>query len=118
MKRIRSVVLMTVLLMVLLLGGCKTKVKTQAPILLMGSDSYMVLLNGTEPVSVSLQKGEWPGDLTSGDIVEITWDGMVMETYPGQAHIDKCKKVADGELADLNQEVLADLSGMGWRVVE
>lgn len=118
MKRTWRVLIGAMLMAALVLGGCKTKIKTQAPILVMGNDRYMVLLNGTEPVTVSLEKGMWPEDLTSGDMVEITWDGMVMESYPGQAHIDKCLKVAEGDLADLDQELLLHLSAMGWKAVE
>ena len=78
----------------------------------------MVLLDGNEPVTVSLEKGAWPEDLTSGDIVEITWSGMVMETYPGQAHIEKCRKVADSDLSKVDGELLLHLSSMGWQIAE
>ncbi len=111
--------LVGLVLIAALLGGCNPKTRTKVPVLVLEHGGYMMVLDGS-PVTLSFRGDEeaWPQDLTSGDIIEITWDGYVMETYPGQAIIDKCRKAADGDLADISGELLENLASMGWEIVK
>ena len=49
-------------------------------------------------------------DLSPGMIVDVTWDGMVAESWPCQIRVDKVQVVEQGDdLVGLYRQVLADL---------
>lgn len=52
--------------------------------------------------------------LTSGDLIKITRNPEVAESYPAQCYVKKCKKLEDGDLSDISRKAVDDLRGMGW----
>ena len=52
--------------------------------------------------------------LTDGDKIEIVRNPEIMESYPAQCYVKKCKKLEDGELSDVSPIAIERLSELGW----
>lgn len=80
--------------------------------------NYLLILNGS-PICMgdrSSGKDLFEG-LTTGDEILVLHDG-IMETWPGQTGAYYVKKLSDGSMADIPEDLIQDLSQMGWTPVE
>jgi len=69
-------------------------------------DAFYQMLNGTEG------KSFW--GLETGDLLEISYDGSVMYSWPMQVRVYDFTKLESGSLADVSQEVITELENSGW----
>ena len=53
-------------------------------------------------------------EIQEGDLVEIIFDGSVMETYPAQSDLFAIRKLSDGSSSDIPADVLAKLDENDW----
>lgn len=105
-------------LYVLLLTGCGKGEETATMdgwYLQAENGAHFVVTGDGEPLHVSGQakNGGLFDDLTSGDRVRITHDGIA-ETYPGQAGAYSCKLLEEGPPEDIPAETLAALEELGY----
>lgn len=76
--------------------------------------SYL-LIQGNSPTELHNASGDenlFEG-IDTGDEIEVT-SSMVMLTYPSQTYIYSLKKLSDGSIDDIPQEVIDDLTELGW----
>ncbi len=89
------------------------RVSTEGRVVANGSSYLIVEEDG--PISM-----ENAGDadifkgLTTGDLIRITRDAEVRESYPGQVRVYSCEKLSDGEVSDISDDVAASLIELGW----
>lgn len=77
--------------------------------------SYMIIDEDGCPISMSNRTEDESlfAGLKTGDKIRIKYDGIA-ESYPGQAGVYACKKIADGDIEDIGGDVLYDLLTMGY----
>lgn len=82
------------------------------------SGSYLILLDDA-PVVMSNRSGNEAAfsGLQTGDEILILHDG-IQETYPGGTGVYYCKKLENGGIGDIPEEILESLSPMGWIAVD
>jgi len=76
--------------------------------------SYL-LIRGNSPTELHNASGDenlFEG-IDTGDEIEVT-SSMIMQTYPGQTYIYSIKKLSDGSIDDIPQDVIDDLTELGW----
>ena len=56
--------------------------------------------------------------LDNGDKIEIYRKGEIAESYPAQCYVEKCKKIADGNISDVSQKAVDTLRSLGWVIGE
>lgn len=79
--------------------------------------SYM-FIDGNSPIIMSNRKdkeGLFSG-LGTGDKILIFHDGIA-ETYPGRTGAYWCVKLEDGTQADIPEQVIEELTELGWTIV-
>lgn len=71
-----------------------------------------------EPLSMS---GDFkvPQTISTGDKIEVTYDGTIMETYPGiLSNVSKVKIIEEGEPSDIPENILEIFKEYGREVIE
>lgn len=53
--------------------------------------------------------------LEDGDLIEITFDGTVLYTYPEQVRVYDFEILEEGSREDVPQEAIAELEKIGWK---
>lgn len=82
---------------------------------LIADNGAYVLIKGNSPTVLYNASGDesiFEG-IDTGDEIEVT-SSMVMLTYPSQTYIYSLKKLSDGSIDDIPQEVIDDLTELGW----
>lgn len=80
--------------------------------------SYMILLDNS-PVTMSNCSGNANlfSDIKTGDEIRILHDG-IQETYPGGTGVYYCKRLSEGTIEDIPDDIIESLSPMGWIPVD
>ena len=80
--------------------------------------SYMILLDNS-PVTMSNCSGNEDlfSDIKTGDEILILHDG-IQETYPGGTGVYYCKRLNEGTIEDIPDDIIESLSPMGWIPVD
>lgn len=66
------------------------------------------------PIQMFSQDEKIFENVTSGDLIKIATDGIILDSYPGQIGALSCKKLEDGELDDVPGDVLQTLIQLNW----
>lgn len=83
-------------------------------IFLKADGSFLIICENTPIVLSNRTKDENLFDgLTSGDKIRIVHDSIA-ESYPAQTGVYYCKKLSDGTMKDIPEEVIQSLLEMGW----
>lgn len=120
MKRMISVLLV---LLLLFSTGCGSKYeKVQGRCLVTEGEhpQYIILIDASPCVITDCSEnvGSELRDVSSGDLIEIDWNGTIATTYPGQVNIFGCRIVEEGSLSDADSEIIARLNELGWSFAE
>lgn len=80
--------------------------------------AYMILLDNS-PITMSniSNREALFSELKTGDEILILHDG-IQETYPGGTGVYYCRRLKEGSIADIPDEVIESLSPMGWIPVD
>ncbi len=80
---------------------------------------YLILLHDREPIRMAncSWNSELFAELNTGDEICILHDG-ILETYPGKTGVFYCRRLSRGTIADIPEQVLENLSPMGWIAVD
>lgn len=80
--------------------------------------SIMILLDNS-PIKMSncSNNEELYEGLKTGDLIKILHDG-IQESYPGGTGVYYCKKLEDGNIGDIPNDIIESLSPMGWILVD
>lgn len=123
MKNKKRVVLiaLTVALILALIVGCGISYLADHNVsastgryLLTSTGAHMILLDDS-PIKMSncSDNEELFADLQTGDLIQILHDG-IEESYPGGTGVYYLKKLEDGSIEDIPNEIIETLSTMGW----
>lgn len=80
--------------------------------------SYMILLDNS-PVSMSNRSGNESlfSELKTGDEILVLHDG-IQETYPSGTGVYYCRRLEEGSIADIPDDIIESLSSMGWIAID
>lgn len=82
------------------------------------SGNYLLIRDGSPICMGDRSNGKnLFADITTGDEIRVLHDG-IMETWPGQTGAYYVKKLSDGTVADIPEDLIQDLSQMGWTPAE
>ncbi len=85
---------------------------------LVADNGSCMFINGNSPIIMSNRKdkeGLFSG-LGTGDKILIFHDGIA-DTYPGRTGAYWCVKLEDGTQADIPEQVIEELTELGWTIV-
>ena len=79
------------------------------------TDNGNMLILDNSPIVMSVRTGndDMFEKYESGDKILVLHDG-INESYPGQTRAYFVMKLADGEMSDIHENVLASLNELGW----
>lgn len=115
--------LIPILCFAMLLSGCgkDDKISTEKTFFTEGRflqsnvDTALIIIENQGPCTMYSDNEEMFAGFTDGDLIEIEFDGDIAETYPAQiGTIYSAKLKEDGEITDIDQNVIEDLKSMGW----
>lgn len=111
------VIRLTVLIAVLLcIAGCLPKGHSYVEGLYLKSanDSDMIIIDDYGPCVMRADNNKVNFDnLTDGDRIKVEV-AQIAESYPMQADVYSLKKLSDGEIGDIDPDILASLKETGW----
>ncbi len=117
MKRIFSLLLISLLLFSTGCGSKYERVEGRCLVTEGEKPQVIILIDGSPCVITDCSENEDSElrDATSGDLIEIEWNGTIATTYPGQVNAFGCRIVEEGSLSDVDEEVIAQLNQLGWQ---
>lgn len=113
----KRAVLLCGLLCALLLAACGGRSTTlEGRYLRAAGGVSLIITEDNGPVVLSDRSGDGGlfDGLNSGDLIAVTYDGGIAESYPGQAGAYACKLLESGTLEDVPEETLAGLEELGY----
>lgn len=107
-----SVVLCVLIIAVFVFSGMGISWHT-GKYLLADKNRHMVIIDNS-PVALSDKTdGKMFENLTDGDKILVFHDG-IQESYPAGTRAYFCLKVSDGEITDIQPDILTSLDELGW----
>lgn len=119
MKYLKKVVVVFVVLFLLIVGGLVFITSKGFGIsigrcLVTRNNQYMLVLDNS-PIVMSRQSNNtnFFKGLDTGDEIIVVHDGIA-ESYPGQTGVYFIVKLSDGDIGDISENVLIELTELGW----
>jgi len=117
---ILTVSMIVVLLIIPKLFNSNSNVYIEGRYLLADNGSHLIVTNynspngSFSPIQMFSQDEKIFENVTSGDLIKIATNGVILESYPGQISAFSCIKLKDGERDDVPGDVLQTLIQLNW----